>query len=66
LVAYEYDGFFQAMDTFKDRQMLETLLASGHAPWELWKAAHADAHSNASNGPDSQEGQRTRAGDRHA
>ena len=36
LVAYEYDGFFQAMDTFKDRQVLEDLLSSGHAPWEVW------------------------------
>lgn len=38
LLAAEYDGFFQAMDTFKDRQMLEDLLLSGNAPWELWKA----------------------------
>jgi glucose-1-phosphate cytidylyltransferase len=66
LVAYEYDGFFQAMDTFKDRQMLESLLASGHAPWEVWKAAHADAHSSASHGLGSPRGQRTRAGNRHA
>jgi glucose-1-phosphate cytidylyltransferase len=37
LVAYEYDGFFQAMDTFKDLQFIEGLLVSGHAPWEIWK-----------------------------
>lgn len=41
LVAYEYDGFFQAMDTFKDRQLLEALLASGRAPWEVWKTPPA-------------------------
>ncbi|MGA8073540.1 MAG: hypothetical protein WB995_08680, partial [Candidatus Acidiferrales bacterium] len=38
LAAYEYDGFFHAMDTFKDRQVLEDLLASGHAPWEVWNS----------------------------
>jgi len=37
LLAYEYDGFWQAMDTFKDRQGLEELYASAHAPWALWK-----------------------------
>lgn len=39
LVAYRYDGFWQAMDTFKDRQKLEQLYSSGNAPWELWKEA---------------------------
>jgi len=37
LLAYRYDGFWQAMDTFKDRQWLEQLYADGTAPWELWK-----------------------------
>lgn len=55
LIAHEYDGFFHAMDTFKDRQLLEDLAASGHAPWEVWKraggpqentaATHARSHS---------------------
>lgn len=36
LVAYEYDGFWMAMDTFKDRQQLEDIYASGHAPWQVW------------------------------
>jgi len=66
LVAYEYDGFFQAMDTFKDRQLLENLLASGHAPWELWKAPSADSNSSAGNGLGSRKGQRARRGNRHA
>jgi glucose-1-phosphate cytidylyltransferase len=39
LVAYRYDGFWQAMDTFKDRQKLEHLYSTGNAPWELWKEA---------------------------
>jgi glucose-1-phosphate cytidylyltransferase len=37
LVAHEHEGFFLAMDTFKDRQKMEDLLSSGGAPWELWK-----------------------------
>ena len=36
LVAYEYDGFWTAMDTFKDRQQLEDIYARGDAPWEVW------------------------------
>ena len=37
LVAYPYDGFWESMDTFKDKQRLESLSASGSAPWEVWK-----------------------------
>jgi glucose-1-phosphate cytidylyltransferase len=37
LIAYRYDGFWAAMDTFKDRQQLEDLYTRGNAPWELWK-----------------------------
>lgn len=37
LLAYRYDGFWQAMDTFKDRQGLEQRYAAGDAPWEVWK-----------------------------
>ena len=33
LVGYRYDGFWQPMDTFKDRQRLEDLYAQGAAPW---------------------------------
>ena len=36
LVAIEHDGFWQAMDTFKDRQALEEQWAAGSAPWTLW------------------------------
>jgi glucose-1-phosphate cytidylyltransferase len=65
LSAYEYDGFFQAMDTFKDRQMLESLLASGHAPWELWKAPHTESQAS-SNGSRPRRERRTRPVNRHA
>jgi glucose-1-phosphate cytidylyltransferase len=39
LMAYPYTGFWEAMDTFKDKQRLDELFASGDAPWELWKRA---------------------------
>ena len=32
LAAYEYDGFWMSMDTFKDRQQLEEIYARGNAP----------------------------------
>ena len=38
LTAYEYDDFWMAMDTFKDRQQLEEIYARGNAPWELWNS----------------------------
>lgn len=37
LLTHEHQGFFLAMDTFKDRQQMEDLLSSGAAPWEVWK-----------------------------
>ena len=37
LLAYEYDGFWACMDTFKDKQLLEDLYTQGKVPWELWK-----------------------------
>jgi glucose-1-phosphate cytidylyltransferase len=35
LLAYEYSGFWQRMDTFKDKQLLEELNL-GVAPWKIW------------------------------
>jgi glucose-1-phosphate cytidylyltransferase len=37
LMVYEYDGFFGAMDTFKDKQRLDDLFESGQAPWQVWR-----------------------------
>jgi glucose-1-phosphate cytidylyltransferase len=33
LLAYAYDGFWEPMDTIKDKQKLDALLADGRAPW---------------------------------
>ena len=38
LLGYVHDGFWASMDTFKDRQQLESLYSTGAAPWEIWKA----------------------------
>jgi len=51
LAGYSYDGFWAGMDTFKDRQELETLWGSGAAPWHVWKgngkASNGDAEPTA-------------------
>ena len=36
LRAFEHTGFWQAMDTLRDKQQLEALWASGKAPWKTW------------------------------
>jgi len=40
LIAYQYDGFWTSMDTFKDKQHLDDLYARGNAPWQVWKDGH--------------------------
>ena len=35
LMAYRHDGFWQCMDTKRDRDMLEELWVSGNAPWKV-------------------------------
>jgi glucose-1-phosphate cytidylyltransferase len=37
LTAYRYEGFWQAMDTFKDKQALERRYSTGDAPWQVWR-----------------------------
>jgi len=36
LIAYNHDGFWQPMDTLRERNYLESLWLSGNAPWKLW------------------------------
>jgi glucose-1-phosphate cytidylyltransferase len=36
LAAYSHDGFWQPMDTVRDRNHLESLWTSGKAPWKVW------------------------------
>lgn len=46
LMAYKYTGFWQCMDTFKDKQRLEEL-NQGAAPWKVWHNGQACAASDA-------------------
>lgn len=36
LAAYKHEGFWQCMDTLKEKIYLEELLDSGNAPWKVW------------------------------
>jgi glucose-1-phosphate cytidylyltransferase len=36
LMAYRYDGFWQCMDTIRDRNLLDQLWNDGRAPWKIW------------------------------
>ena len=36
LAAYRHEGFWQCMDTLRDRKVLEQLWESGSAPWRVW------------------------------
>jgi glucose-1-phosphate cytidylyltransferase len=36
LHAFRHDGFWQPMDTLREKQMLEKLWQSGNAPWATW------------------------------
>jgi glucose-1-phosphate cytidylyltransferase len=37
LMAYHHDGFWQCMDTLRDRNRLQSLWESGAAPWRVWE-----------------------------
>ena len=37
LIAYNYDGFWACMDTFKEQQQLDDMFSQGKAPWAVWK-----------------------------
>ena len=36
LAAYAHEGFWQPMDTLRDKVLLEDLWSSGRAPWKAW------------------------------
>lgn len=38
LAAYRHDGFWQCMDTLRDKRLLETLWKEGRAPWKVWES----------------------------
>jgi glucose-1-phosphate cytidylyltransferase len=36
MMAFEHQGFWQPMDTLREKNLLEELWASGKAPWKVW------------------------------
>lgn len=36
LMAYRHEGFWQPMDTLREKQLLENLWGTGMAPWKIW------------------------------
>jgi glucose-1-phosphate cytidylyltransferase len=45
LMAYKYEGFWRAMDTLRDRQLLEDMVEHGDMPWRLRSQARTSAAS---------------------
>ncbi len=37
LMAYRHEGFFHAMDTYREYEYLNQLWAKGEAPWKVWE-----------------------------
>jgi glucose-1-phosphate cytidylyltransferase len=37
LMAYHHEGFFFAMDTYREYQLLNDLWKNGEAPWKIWQ-----------------------------
>ncbi|MFQ5769445.1 MAG: sugar phosphate nucleotidyltransferase [bacterium] len=38
LAAYKYDGFWAAIDTFKDKYRIDEMYSRGYKPWEVWNS----------------------------
>ncbi|MEY9884244.1 sugar phosphate nucleotidyltransferase [Bradyrhizobium guangdongense] len=45
LMAYKYEGFWRAMDTLRDRQVLEEMIERGEMPWKVVPEARTQAAS---------------------
>lgn len=43
VAAYAYDGFWLAVDTAKDKQRIDEIVAAGTPPWQLWDTPAAAA-----------------------
>ncbi len=37
LAAFQHDGFWECLDTYKDAVLLNDLWQTGSAPWKVWK-----------------------------
>jgi glucose-1-phosphate cytidylyltransferase len=46
LLAIPHDGFWQSMDTFKDKIELDKMIDDDHTPWQVWRQAPSRGHDN--------------------
>jgi glucose-1-phosphate cytidylyltransferase len=51
LIAYRYKGFWVAMNTFKDKQLLDDMHAKGNTPWDVWRKPNTKLASSKINAP---------------
>jgi len=47
LMAYRHTGFWQCMDTIREKKILETYWESGNAPWQTWEESNASISNGA-------------------
>ena len=47
LMSYRHDGFWQCMDTIRDRTLLEDVWNSKECPWRVWPDAHSGVGARA-------------------
>jgi glucose-1-phosphate cytidylyltransferase len=47
LMAYRHTGFWQCMDTIREKKILETYWESGNAPWKTWEESNASISDGA-------------------
>jgi glucose-1-phosphate cytidylyltransferase len=47
LIGYRHDGFWACMDTLKDKQAFDDMVARGEVPWEVWRSAPGSDASHA-------------------
>jgi glucose-1-phosphate cytidylyltransferase len=50
LMAYKHSGFWQCMDTLREKKLLESMWETGKAPWKLWKEEEYESTSNGARG----------------
>lgn len=43
LAAFRHEGFWQCMDTLRDKRLLESCWEEGHAPWKVWEESDASS-----------------------
>jgi glucose-1-phosphate cytidylyltransferase len=45
LRVHQHHGFYASLDTLKDKVMLDSLVATGQAPWQMWRSLEVEARA---------------------